>query len=79
MFCNVQVSGSRNRAYFEQCGFRTMETVDVCSEVRALRRHSITFLCLFRLLDASPYMSLCILLCDALFSTNADRADKIEV
>jgi len=29
---HIEVSGSRNRAYFEQCGFRTMETVDVCSE-----------------------------------------------
>lgn len=31
---HLEVSGSRNRAYFEQCGFRTMETIDVCSEVR---------------------------------------------
>ena len=30
---HLEVSGSRNRAYFEQCGFRTMETIDVCSEV----------------------------------------------
>ncbi len=22
----------RNRAFFEQCGFRAMQTVDVCSE-----------------------------------------------
>ena len=30
---HLEVSGSRNKAYFEQCGFRTMETIDVCSEV----------------------------------------------
>lgn len=29
---HLQVCGSRNRAFFEQCGFRTMQTVDVCSE-----------------------------------------------
>uniref|UniRef100_A0A7S0WBU0 N-acetyltransferase domain-containing protein n=1 Tax=Hemiselmis tepida TaxID=464990 RepID=A0A7S0WBU0_9CRYP len=28
----LQVSGSRSRAYFEQCGFRVMETVDVCCD-----------------------------------------------
>eukprot|EP00802_Teleaulax_amphioxeia_P018169 Tamp_18351.p1 GENE.Tamp_18351~~Tamp_18351.p1 ORF type:complete len:307 (-),score=66.29 Tamp_18351:79-999(-) len=29
---HLQVCGSRNRAFFEQCGFRAMNTVDVCSE-----------------------------------------------
>lgn len=29
---HLEVAGSRPRAFFEQCGFRAMETADVCSE-----------------------------------------------
>jgi hypothetical protein len=48
---HLEVSGSRNRAYFEQCGFRTMETIDVCSEVGHASLFAQLNLCVgFRLL-----------------------------